>query len=113
VSIIGYIQGYFCDGTCQNAISEVLSKKDASQNGIPEPFFPGIDIINTSPSPIKFWVTLYIPKPIFFRKIAVGVSVLKEFFSIITINVAILDIFILPLSELPPVNFVILKFTVY
>jgi hypothetical protein len=27
--------GYFCD---QNAVPDVLSQKDASQNGIPEPF---------------------------------------------------------------------------
>jgi hypothetical protein len=42
-------QGYFCDGTCQNAVPEVLSLKDASWNGIPEPFVFGISITNTNP----------------------------------------------------------------
>jgi hypothetical protein len=32
-----------------NAIPEVLSQKDANQNGIPEPFLPGIGITNTTP----------------------------------------------------------------
>jgi hypothetical protein len=32
-------QGYFCDGMHQNAVPEVLSQKNASQNSIPEPFF--------------------------------------------------------------------------
>jgi hypothetical protein len=63
-------QGYFCDETHWNAVPEVLSQKGASWNGVPEPLFPGISITNTSPSPAKFWVTLYIPEPIFFRKIA-------------------------------------------
>lgn len=29
--------------------SEVLSQKDASENGNPEPFFPGIGVTNTIP----------------------------------------------------------------
>jgi hypothetical protein len=28
----------FCDGMHQNAIPDILSQKDASQNDIPEPF---------------------------------------------------------------------------
>jgi hypothetical protein len=45
---INHNQGYLCDGTCQNAVLELLSHKDASQNGIPEPLFPGIGITNTT-----------------------------------------------------------------
>jgi hypothetical protein len=45
----GYYQGYFCDGTRQNAVLELLFQKDARQNGILEPFVPGIDITNTTP----------------------------------------------------------------
>jgi hypothetical protein len=41
----GYCQGYFCDGTCHNAVSVLLSQ-DANQNGVPEPFFPGTGIAN-------------------------------------------------------------------
>jgi hypothetical protein len=37
-------EGYFCDGMRRNAALEILSQKDASQNGVPEPFYPGIDI---------------------------------------------------------------------
>jgi hypothetical protein len=33
-----YSQGYFCDGTHWNAIPEVLSQKDPSQNGVLELF---------------------------------------------------------------------------
>jgi hypothetical protein len=32
-------QGYFCDGTRRNAVPEALSQKDASWNGVPDPFF--------------------------------------------------------------------------
>jgi hypothetical protein len=45
---------YFCDGTLQNGVPEVLSQKDARWNGVPE-LFPGNDITNISPSPIGFW----------------------------------------------------------
>jgi hypothetical protein len=38
-----YIQEYFYD-MFQNAILEVLSQEDASQNGITEPFLPGIGV---------------------------------------------------------------------
>jgi hypothetical protein len=41
--------GVICDGTHQYAILEVLSHKGASWNGIPEPFFRDIGIINTTP----------------------------------------------------------------
>jgi hypothetical protein len=41
-------RGYFCDGTCQNAVPKVLSRKDASWNDITEPFPPGSGI--TAPS---------------------------------------------------------------
>jgi hypothetical protein len=44
-----YTQGYFCDGTCWNAVPEVLSQRDASCNGIPESFFPCIGITKTTP----------------------------------------------------------------
>jgi hypothetical protein len=36
-------QGYFL---CRNAVPEVLSQKDATWNGVPELYFPGIDITN-------------------------------------------------------------------
>jgi hypothetical protein len=39
-SFIGMIRGYFCDGTCWNAVPEALSQKDTSRNL----FFPDIDI---------------------------------------------------------------------
>jgi hypothetical protein len=37
--LISYIHGYFSGGMHRNAVLEVLSQKDTSQNGIPEPFF--------------------------------------------------------------------------
>jgi hypothetical protein len=43
-----YIQGYFCEGTCQNTIPEVLLQKDARWDTVLE-LFPGIDTTNTSP----------------------------------------------------------------
>jgi hypothetical protein len=39
-----YDQGCFCDGTRWNPVLEVLSQKDATQNGVPEPSLPGIGI---------------------------------------------------------------------
>jgi hypothetical protein len=33
-----YVQGVFCDSTIRNAIPEVLWQRDASWNGVPEPF---------------------------------------------------------------------------
>jgi hypothetical protein len=39
-------QEYFCYGTRRNAVLEVLSQKDANQNGVPERSFPGIGITN-------------------------------------------------------------------
>jgi hypothetical protein len=48
-----------------NAVLDVLSQKDASQN-----LFSGIDTTNTSPSLTEFWLKLCVSKPIFFRKIA-------------------------------------------
>jgi hypothetical protein len=54
----GFIQKYFCDRTCWNAVPEVHSQKGASWNSVPEPLFPGIDITNISPSPTKFLVTM-------------------------------------------------------
>jgi hypothetical protein len=59
------IRGYFCDGTCQNAVPGVLSQKDASWNGALEPFFPGIGITNT---PLQPNFGLCILKPIFSKK---------------------------------------------
>jgi hypothetical protein len=46
MEVVSYnIQEYFCDGTRRNAVPEDLSQKDASRNGVPEPFFfPAIDI---------------------------------------------------------------------
>jgi hypothetical protein len=41
--------GVFCDETHQNAIPEVPSQKDASQNGVLESYFPGTGITNTIP----------------------------------------------------------------
>jgi hypothetical protein len=37
-------------------------------------FYPGIVITNTSSSPTKFWVTLCVSEPIFFRKIALVIK---------------------------------------
>jgi hypothetical protein len=45
-----------------------LSQKDTSRYAVPEPFFPGIDITNTSSSPTKFLVTVCVPESLFFRK---------------------------------------------
>jgi hypothetical protein len=59
-----HAQGYICDGTCQNAILEVLSQ-DTTQNGIQEPFL-GIGV--TNPSPTKFLVTLCVLEPYFLGK---------------------------------------------
>jgi hypothetical protein len=42
-----------------DAIPKVISQKDASQNGVPEPFSPGTDITNTPPSPTEFGVTMH------------------------------------------------------
>jgi hypothetical protein len=66
-------QGYFCDGTHRIAVPAALSQKDASRNGVPEPFFfRAIDITRLGVScyptsllsnklaqrPLKFqWVT--------------------------------------------------------
>jgi hypothetical protein len=44
----------------------VLSQKDASLNGVPEPFFPSIGIDLTPPSD-QFWVILYVPQ-LFLKK---------------------------------------------
>jgi hypothetical protein len=52
-SFIAFQQGLFCDGTCRDAVPEVLSQKGARRDGFPE-LFPGIDITNTSPSPTEF-----------------------------------------------------------
>jgi hypothetical protein len=52
--LINSIQGYFCDGTCRNAIPDILSQ-DVNWNSIPETF--SWHRYNTSPSPNKFWVT--------------------------------------------------------
>jgi hypothetical protein len=38
----------------QNSILEVLSEKDASQNGILEPFFAGTGITNATPLKLNF-----------------------------------------------------------
>jgi hypothetical protein len=56
-SLNRYDQGYFCDGTCQNAVPEVPSQEEGNQNGVPEPYL-GIDLTNISPSLTKFWVTM-------------------------------------------------------
>jgi hypothetical protein len=45
-----------------NAVPEVLSQKDAIRNGVSEPFLPNLDIINTSPAPTKFCVTICVWK---------------------------------------------------
>jgi hypothetical protein len=59
-------QGYFCDGTRRNAVSELLSLKDANCNDHPELFFPRIDII--TPPLRQNFVSLSVPEPIFFKK---------------------------------------------
>jgi hypothetical protein len=41
-------------------------------------FFPGINIINISPSPTEFWATLCVPELTFFRKIALLIIILKK-----------------------------------
>jgi hypothetical protein len=58
---------------CAGTVLEFLFQKDTSQNGVPEPFLPGIDVTNIFPSPIEFWVTLRVPKLIFFIKVALPV----------------------------------------
>jgi hypothetical protein len=70
-------QGYFCDGTRLNAVLEVLSRKNASQNGILDPFFSGIDINNTTPLQLNygllfaFWI-------LFQKKNNAGLKLLRE-----------------------------------
>jgi hypothetical protein len=72
----GYNQGYFCDGAHQNAVPEVLFQMDANRNGIPEPFFPsGIGITNPSLTEVCITVCVLGPRPIFFRKIALGTTI--------------------------------------
>lgn len=60
-----YGQGYFCGGTHWNTVPEVFSQNNGSQNGVPEPLFPGIDIINTPPLQPNF-VSLCILGSVFF-----------------------------------------------
>jgi hypothetical protein len=50
------LRGIFGE-TCRNAVSGIVSQKDANRNGVPDPYFPGIDIINT-PYPTEFCVTM-------------------------------------------------------
>jgi hypothetical protein len=69
---------------CVKTPFQKFSQKGTSQNGIPEPFSPGSNITNTSPSPTKFWATLCVPEPIFFRKIAL-VLILHEYLENINI----------------------------
>jgi hypothetical protein len=57
------IQGYFCDGTRQNTVSQ----NDASQNGVLEPFSSGINITNTLSSNFG---SLHALELVFFTKIA-------------------------------------------
>jgi hypothetical protein len=59
------MQGYFCDQTRQIAFPEVLSQKDATWKGVPEPYFPVINITNRRLLP-NFLVTLCILVPSFF-----------------------------------------------
>jgi hypothetical protein len=66
-----------CDGTRHKDVLEGL-QKCASQNGAPEPLFPRNNVTNTFSSPTKFWVTLCIPEPIFFRKIALIICIVKN-----------------------------------
>jgi hypothetical protein len=64
---------YFYDGTRRNAVPEFLSQKNASLNGVPETFYPGIDII----TPSLFDRTLgysMLSGTYFFGKIAVPVT---------------------------------------
>jgi hypothetical protein len=58
-------QGYFCDGTCWNAIPEVLAQKATNRNGVLEPFVPVISIANT-PSCQQNFVSLCVLEPFFF-----------------------------------------------
>jgi hypothetical protein len=53
----------FCDGTRWNSIPEVLSQKDASWNGVPEPSFPGIGI--TPPLSNRIFGHLCVPELFF------------------------------------------------
>jgi hypothetical protein len=53
-------QGYCRDGTCWDAVLEVLYHKDTSWNGIPEPLSPGIDVTNTFPLLTEVCVTLFL-----------------------------------------------------
>jgi hypothetical protein len=39
MTVLCYIQGYFCDTVHLNAITELISQKDASWNRFLEPFF--------------------------------------------------------------------------
>jgi hypothetical protein len=44
LNVIRSNQEYFCDGTRRDSVPEALSRKHASQNCVPEHFFPGIGI---------------------------------------------------------------------
>jgi hypothetical protein len=54
---VGRITLNACDRMCWNAVSEILSQIDGSQNGVPE-LFSNIDISNTSQSLTEFLVTM-------------------------------------------------------
>jgi hypothetical protein len=60
--MISYNLEYLSDGTHWNTISEVLSQKGASQNGILEPFLPGIGAANTTPLQPNFGSLLVFKK---------------------------------------------------
>jgi hypothetical protein len=55
-------QWYFCDETCWNAIPEVLSQENTNCNSVPEPFFSGIGITDTTTLRPNFG-SLCVPEP--------------------------------------------------
>jgi hypothetical protein len=74
LTVLSDTQEYFCDGTSQNAVSEVLSQKVAKRKGVTEPFLRGVGITDTSLSQNEFWVRLCVAEPLFsFRKIALHI----------------------------------------
>jgi hypothetical protein len=67
----------------RNSLPEVFSE-GRKQEQRSRTFFLGIDIINSSPSPTEYWVTLCLPELIFFTKVAL----VKDFFCRLVATIA-------------------------
>jgi hypothetical protein len=77
IIMFGEEQGYFCDGMSRNSVREALSQKDASRNGVPEYFSPGIVVTNT-PLSDRIWSNSVRSVTCLIRKNIMVKSVLTE-----------------------------------